>query len=227
MSTRLTFLGHATFEIETAGKRLLLDPFLDDNPQAKIRAADVQPDVVLLTHGHFDHVGDCVAIAKRTGALVVANADICTWLERHGVENTHAMNIGGAHRFDFGTVKMTLAHHSSMLPDGAYGGNPSGFLLTLEDGVVYFAGDTGLFSDMTLIGEAGIDVAVLPIGDNFTMGPDDALQAVKLLQPGRVVPNHYNTWPPIEVDVQAWAEQVRAETAAEPIVTLPGESVTL
>ena len=114
-----------------------------------------------------------------------------------------------------------------MLPDGAYGGNPAGFLLTLEDGIVYFAGDTGLFSDMQLIGEAGIDLAVLPIGDNFTMGPDDALRAVQLLQPERVVPNHYNTWPPIEVDVQAWAEQVGAETPAEAIVVASGESVTL
>lgn len=227
MATTLTFLGHATFEIATAGKRLLLDPFLDENPQAPMGAAGVEPDVILLTHGHFDHVADCASIAKRTGALVVANADICTWLNRQGIENTHAMNIGGAHRFEFGTVKMTLAHHSSMLPDGAYGGNPAGFLLTLEDGVVYFAGDTGLFSDMKLIGEAGIDVAVLPIGDNFTMGPQDALQAVKLLQPGRVVPNHYNTWPPIEVDVQAWAEQVRAETSAEAVVVAPGDSVTL
>lgn len=227
MATTLTFLGHATFEIATAGKRLLLDPFLDENPQAPMGAADVEPDVILLTHGHFDHVADCASIAKRTGALVVANADICTWLNRQGIENTHAMNIGGAHRFEFGTVKMTIAHHSSMLPDGAYGGNPAGFLLTLEDGVVYFAGDTGLFSDMKLIGEAGIDVAVLPIGDNFTMGPQDALQAVKLLQPGRVVPNHYNTWPPIEVDVQAWAEQVRAETSAEAVVVAPGDSVTL
>jgi L-ascorbate metabolism protein UlaG (beta-lactamase superfamily) len=227
MATRLTFLGHATFEIETAGRRLLLDPFLDDNPQAKVGAGDLVPDVILLTHGHFDHVADCVAIAKRTGALVVANADICTWLNRHGVENTHGMNIGGAFRFDFGTVKMTPAHHSSMLPDGAYGGSPAGFLLTLEDGVVYFAGDTGLFSDMQLIGEVGIDLAVLPIGDNFTMGPDDALRAVQILRPKRVVPNHFNTWPPIEVDAYAWAEQVKALTSAEPLVVPPGESVML
>jgi L-ascorbate metabolism protein UlaG (beta-lactamase superfamily) len=227
MATRLTFVGHATFEIETAGRRLLLDPFLDDNPQASIGAGDVVPDVILLTHGHFDHVADCITIANRTGALVVANADICTWLESHGIENTHAMNIGGAHRFEFGTVKMTLAHHSSMLPDGAYGGNPAGFLLTLEDGIVYFAGDSALFSDMQLIGEAGIDLAVLPIGDNFTMGPDDALRAVQLLQPKRVVPNHYNTWPAIEVDAHAWAEQVRAATSAEPVVVAPGEFVTL
>lgn len=227
MAATLTFLGHATFKVETAGKVLLLDPFLDENPQANVKAADVEPGVILLTHGHFDHVGDCVAIARRTGALVIANADICTWLERRGVENTHGMNIGGAHRFDFGTVKMTLAHHSSMLPDGTYGGNPAGFLLTLEDGIVYFAGDTSLFSDMKMIGEAAIDVAVLPIGDNFTMGPDDALQAVQLLQPKRVIPNHYNTWPPIEVDVQAWAERVKAETPAEPIVISPGQFVTL
>lgn len=227
MPTRITFLGHAAFEIETAVKRLLIDPFLTDNPQATVAAADMKPDVILLTHGHGDHVGDCIAIAKRTGALVIANFEICEWLGKQGLENLHPMHIGGAHQFDFGTVKLTIAHHGSMLPDGSYGGNPTGLLFTFGDGIVYFAGDTGLFYDMKLIGEAGIDVAFLPIGDNFTMGPDDALRAVKLIEPKWVVPVHYNTWPVIAVDPHAWADRVSSETSAEPLVIEPGGSFTL
>lgn len=227
MPTTITFLGHATFEIETAGKRLLIDPFLENNPQAPVDSNSVQPDFILLTHGHFDHIADCIPIAKRTSAQVIANADICHWLGDQGVKDTHPMHIGGAHQFEFGTLKLTIAHHGSMLPDGSYGGNPAGLLFTLEDGVVYFAGDTALTYDMTLLADAGIDIAFLPIGDNFTMGPDDALRAVEFLQPKRVVPCHYNTWPVIAADADAWAGRVTSTTSAAATVLKPGESIRL
>jgi L-ascorbate metabolism protein UlaG (beta-lactamase superfamily) len=172
-------------------------------------------------------VADAASVAKRTGATVVANYEICEWLGKQGVEKSEPMNIGGSITLPFGRVKMTIAHHSSVLPDGSGGGNPGGFLLSLADGRVYLACDTGLFHDMKLIGAGGLDLAVLPIGDRFTMGPDDALEAVKLLAPKRVVPSHYNTWPPIAQDAAAWAARVKKETSAEPIVVAPGGTFTL
>jgi L-ascorbate metabolism protein UlaG (beta-lactamase superfamily) len=207
---------------------VLLDPFLDENPAAPVKAADVAADFILVSHGHFDHIADAPAIALRTGATVVAIYEIAEWLgQKHGVKNTIGMNLGGSVQLPFGRVKLTMALHSSQLPDGSNGGNPAGFLLTLPEGKIYFACDTGLFSDMQLIGAAGIDLAVLPIGDLFTMGPDDSLAAIQLIRPKRVVPSHYNTWPPIAQDAQAWAERVRRETSAEPLVLPPGGAVRL
>ncbi|MFQ5733059.1 MAG: metal-dependent hydrolase [Planctomycetaceae bacterium] len=225
--TTITFLGHGCFEFKTGGTRVIVDPFFTGNPAAVTTADAVSPDVIIVTHGHGDHVGDAVAIARRTGATVIANFEIVTWLQGQGVENCHAQHIGGAFDHGFGVVKLTVAHHGSMLPDGSNGGNPCGVLLKLPDGNIYHAADTGLFSDMRLIGEEGIDVAILPIGDNFTMGPDDALRAVKFVQPKRVIPDHYNTWPPINQDAAAWAARVKAETSAEPVVLQPGESCPL
>jgi L-ascorbate metabolism protein UlaG (beta-lactamase superfamily) len=227
MATELTWLGHGSWAIETGGHRLLLDPFLNDSPTAPIKADQAQADFLLISHGHFDHVADAAAIAKRTGATVVANFEICEWLGKQGVEKVEPMNTGGAIKLPFGRVKMTPAHHSSVLPDGTYAGNPVGFLLTLEGRKIYFACDTSLFLDMQLIGAAGLDLAVLPIGDRFTMGPDDAVEATKLLRPKRVAPAHYNTWPPIEQDASAWAERIQAETEAEPVVLEPGGSLSL
>jgi L-ascorbate metabolism protein UlaG (beta-lactamase superfamily) len=227
MATKVTFLGHGSFEIQTAGKTIIIDPFFTGNPQATVQAADVSPDVIIVSHGHGDHVGDAVEIAKRTGCLVISNFEIVSWLETKGLTNLHPLHIGGGRNFDFGRVKLTIAHHGSSLPDGSNGGSPAGILLTTADGTIYHACDTGLFYDMKLIGEEGIDLAILPIGDNFTMGPDDALRAVKLIEPKRVIPDHFDTFPPIEQDPTAWAARVAAETNTEPVVLAPGEFITL
>jgi L-ascorbate metabolism protein UlaG (beta-lactamase superfamily) len=228
MSTRVRWLGHAALLVESDGRRVLIDPFLTGNPAAAVTADAAEADFILVSHGHGDHVGDTVAIARRTGATVVANYEISEWLHKQGLPKVHGQQHGGGHDYPFGRVKLTLAFHGSALPDGTYGGNPCGFLIYCKDGAkIYDAADTGLFGDMRLIGEEGIDLAVLPIGDNFTMGPDDALRAVKLLQPKKVLPIHYNTWPLIAQDANAWAARVRAETQAEPVVLKPGEWLSL
>lgn len=222
MATQLTWIGHGTWSIRTGGHTLLLDPFLDDSPVATEKANRVAADFILVSHGHFDHMSDLVAVARRTGALVIAIAEIAGWAGQKGIKNTHGMNLGGGYDFPFGRLKMTPALHSSTLPDGTPGGNPAGFLLTLEGKHLYFACDTALFGEMRQIGDVGLDFATLPIGDNYTMGPDDALEAVKWLRPKRVVPMHYSTWEVIAQDPQAWATRVRAETEAEPVVLEPG-----
>lgn len=227
MPPKITWHGHAAFGLDVDGVKLLVDPFLNDNPAAVVKADAVDADFILISHGHGDHVGDAVAIAERTGALVISTYEITSWFANKGIE-THAQHIGGGFHHPFGYLKLTQALHGSMLPDGSYGGNPAGFLLTTSgDEKLYLACDTGLFGDMRLIGEEGIDLAALPIGDNFTMGPNDALRAVKLLEPKHVIPVHYNTWELIKQDPHAWAEQVKKETSAIPHVLQPGESFQL
>ena len=227
MSLKATWYGHAALGLETGGYKLLVDPYFTGNPTASQTARQVQADFILVSHGHGDHVGDALDIARRTGATIISVNEIAVWFSKQGAK-THGQHLGGGHTHPFGYLKLTLALHGSGLPDGAYGGNPSGFLLTTTEGLkVYLACDTGLFGDMRLIGEEGLDLAFLPIGDNFTMGPDDALRAVKLLQPKHVVPVHYNTWDVIAQDPNAWAKRVAAETNTQVHVLKPGESITL
>lgn len=229
MSTKMRWLGHSCLMFESDGKHVLIDPFLTGNPKAAMKAGDVPADFILVSHGHGDHVGDAGEIAERTGATIITNYEIAIWFqEKMGQRNVHGMQHGGAYQFPFGRVKMTIAFHGSALPDGSNGGNPCGFLITFNDGKrIYDAADTGLFGDMKLIGEEGIDLAFLPIGDNFTMGPDDAVRAVKFLTPKRVVPIHFDTFPLIAQDGNAWAEKVRKETSAIPVILKPGESMDL
>jgi L-ascorbate metabolism protein UlaG (beta-lactamase superfamily) len=226
MATTVTWLGHGASKIVTGGKTVLIDPFLTGNPAAACRAEDLTPDFILLSHGHGDHLGDTAEIAKRTGATVVCNYELSEFLAKQGVK-AHGQQHGGGFQHAFGRVKLTIAHHGSALPDGSYGGNPCGFLLYLNDGKIYAACDTGLFYDMQLIGDEGIDLAILPIGDNYTMGPDDSIRAIKLIRPRKVIPVHYNTWGLIAQDAAAWAERVRRETSATPVVLKPGETCSL
>lgn len=216
---RLTWHGHATFTLTIGGVKVVVDPFFAPlNPVARVKVEEVTADFILQTHGHGDHISHTIPLAQRTGATVIANFEIANWLNGHGVSKTHAQHIGGGYHHAFAHVKMTHAIHGSGLPDGSYGGNPGGFLLTAGAKRIYIAGDTALFSDMALYGAGGLDVAIVPIGDNYTMGPDDALLALRYLRPKVVIPCHYNTWPVIAVDVTAWAERVTAESDTQPVV---------
>jgi L-ascorbate metabolism protein UlaG (beta-lactamase superfamily) len=225
MSIELTWLGHATWLIQYQQHRILLDPFLNDSPTAPMKASEVDADTILVSHGHFDHVADVAEIANRCGSTVVAGFEIAEWFSKnHGVEKTVGMNIGGSLSLPFGSIKMTPAIHSSQLPDGSYGGVAAGFLVMLGEKKIYFACDTALFSDMKLIAEKQIDVAVLPIGDLFTMGPKDSVQAANYLNAKQVLPSHYDTWPPIAQDSVAWAEMMKAGSTTQPFVLQPGET---
>lgn len=226
MSTNLNiqFLGHNAWFLRIDDFRILIDPFLTHSPVAAISAEEAEADLILVSHGHGDHFGDTLSIAKRTGATVAAIAEIAGYVEKQGVKKTIAMNLGGGIDFAFGRVQMVHALHSSTLPDGSPGGSSAGFLLTVQDGrVLYFACDTGLFGDMALLAAKEIDYAFLPIGDLFTMGPEEALNAVKLLRPRIAVPCHYGTWPPIDQDPEIWKKRVESETETKVRILRPGQ----
>ncbi len=226
---KVSYHGHSVVKIETNGKVILIDPFLTGNPKTDLKAEDVKVDAILLSHGHGDHVGDTVALAKKNNAVVIAPFELATFLSWQGI-NTHPMHIGGSHEFDFGKVKFTQAFHGSSYIDEenqtiTYTGMPAGILFTAEEKTVYHAGDTALFSDMKLIGELNdIDVAFLPIGDNFTMGPEDAVLAAKWINAKTVVPMHYNTFPVIEQDPYQFVNKLQNCTGK---VLDAGESITL
>lgn len=226
---KVSYHGHSVVQIQTNGKTIIIDPFITGNGLTDLTVDEVKPDVIILTHGHGDHVGDTVELAKRNDALVIANADLCAFLSFQGVK-THAMHIGGAYQFEFGKVKLTQAFHGSgYVIDGSqeiiYCGMPAGILFMNEGKTIYHAGDTGLFSDMKLIGERHpIDLAFLPIGDNFTMGPEDAAYAAKLLAAKTVVPIHYNTFPPIKQDPNMFLEMLEDQNGK---ILQPGESIEI
>ncbi len=223
----LTYYGHSTWALETKGTTILIDPFFTGNPQASVTAGDVRANFIILTHAHGDHYGDSVEIAKRTGATLISNFEIVNYCQKQGVANAHPLHLGGGHTFPFGRVKLTVAHHGSSFPDGTYGGNPAGVVIEFEGKRLYDAGDTALFSDMTLIGQPELHVALLPIGDNFTMGPEDAAAAAKLLRARTVIPEHYNTWPVIAQDPEAFKRKVEGSTESKVVILKSGGTFTV
>lgn len=227
---KITYLSHSCVHIDTGEHKILIDPYLTGNPLAITSPDDVECDFIFLTHGHDDHVGDTAAIARRTGATLVANYELATHFSQEGL-TCHGMYHGGKWQFPFGTAKMVIAHHGSGMSglDGklVYMGNPGGWVFTIDDKSIYHAGDTSLFLEMELIGRMhSLDIAFLPIGDNFTMGPEEAIEALKLLQPKSVVPIHYNTWDVIKVDPQEFAKQA-SDLGVQPCVLGAGQSIEL
>ena len=204
-SISVTYFGHSCFMVELNDRKILFDPFISHNPLANdIDIDTIKPDYILLTHGHFDHIADCVAIAKQSSAKVVAAYEITEWIRKQGIENVHPMNVGGKWSFEFGNVKCVFAAHSSSFPDGTYGGNPIGFVIESTAGNFYYAGDTALTYDMKLIGEyREIDFAFLPIGDNFTMSVDNALIAADFIRCKKIIGMHYDTFSSIKIDKDA------------------------
>ncbi|MEA2030431.1 MAG: metal-dependent hydrolase [candidate division Zixibacteria bacterium] len=224
--SQIRFLGHSCVTITDGDHKLIIDPFINDNPLSPIKADDIDVNYILLTHGHSDHIGDAVSIGKRCNATVIANFELATYCGQQDLE-FHPMHIGGSHDFDFGRVKLTIAHHGGGAGSDAsiYTGPPTGMLVFIGGKTIYHAGDTGLFYDMKLIGEMNdIDLAFIPIGDNFTMGITDAVKAVEFLKPKKVVPMHYNTWPLIKADAKEFAAQVKK---AEAVILNPGDTLDI
>lgn len=227
MSIKITWFGHAFFSIETDKTTILIDPFIEGNRLCPISVRDAYADYICITHGHGDHLGNTFDIAKRHGSVIISNPEICSWLEEKGLKKFHSMQIGGAFAFPWGKLKIALALHSSPMSDGSYGGNPVGFIFFIDGKKIYHAGDTGLFGDMKLIGDEKIDLALLPIGDNYTMGPDDAIKAISMIKPANVIPMHFNTFEVIKQNPVHWIEEVNASGLSKAIQLSPGESIIL
>lgn len=225
---KLTYFGHSSYLIEINKTKILFDPFISPNPKAsKIDVGSIEADYVLLSHGHEDHVADAESITKANNAILVSNYEIAVWFAQKGVEKYHPMNLGGSKEFEFGKVKYVNAIHSSTLPDGASGGNPGGFVIKSKEGCFYYAGDTALTYDMKLIGEEfKVDFAILPIGDNFTMDIHDAIKAADFVGTKKIIGMHYNTFPYIEIDLEA-AKKAVSEAGKELILLNIGDSITL
>jgi L-ascorbate metabolism protein UlaG (beta-lactamase superfamily) len=223
---KFSYYGHACFGVDCAGKQVLFDPFISGNPLAKDIDIDAIPaDYIFLSHGHVDHVLDCARIARRTGATIVCNWEIHEWLNRQGIEHTHPMNTGGRWDLDFGTVKTAIAHHSSGLPDGSYGGSPMGFIIKSDAGSFYYSGDTALTLDMQLVPSFAVPkFAILPIGDNFTMGYRDAARAAQYINCRTIIGVHYNTFGYIKIDT-AQAQDYFSRHGLE--LLLPGIGTTI
>ncbi len=223
-----TYYGHSCFAVVVDGVRLLFDPFISGNPKAaSIDVNGIEADYILITHGHGDHLADAVAIANRTGAMVISNYEVASWLAAQGVSKTHGMNFGGSYALPFGRAKYVVAVHSSTLPDGTPGGNPGGFVVTNGTRTFYYAGDTALTYDMKLIeAEFSVDFAVLPIGDTFTMGPEDAARAATFVGTRKVVGVHFDTFPPIAIDHDA-ARSHFSERGLELVLPVIGETISL
>jgi L-ascorbate metabolism protein UlaG (beta-lactamase superfamily) len=225
MAVDLRFLGQACFEIKAGGTTVLTDPFLTGNPLATASADEMEPDVILLTHGHADHLGDTVDIAKRTGATVVAIVELAAEIAGEGVENVLDPNYGGTVTFDWGWVKLVPAWHTAVSPNGTAHA-PAGLLIHIGDRLIYHLGDTCLFSDMKLIAQRGdkVDLALVPIGGHYTMDRYDAVTAVGFIEPQQVIPCHYNTFPPIEADAEAFKQDVQNAGYSEVVIVEPGGS---
>ena len=225
---QFTYYGHSCFAVQIKSKNILFDPFITPNTlAADIDMNKIQADYIFLSHGHEDHIADCISIAGRTGAKVICSFEIHVWLNNQGITNTHPMNTGGKWAFDFGTVKCVVAQHSSGLPDGSYGGNPMGFVFTTRDGNFYYSGDTALTLDMQLVPQyTTLNFAVLPIGDNFTMGIDDAIQAARFIQCRQVIGVHYDTFGYIKIDHEK-AKQAFLNQEMKLHLLKPGESLDI